>query len=125
MPITGKITRGSVIWLKLHPQAENEQAGYRPAIVLSDGLIDPENSSFALIAPVTNTVRDYPFEVAVPTGILISGSKVTQAQLTGVVLTDQVKSLDLSARHAEVIGQIDPKTPFFLSIITNVRSILA
>lgn len=123
--IIGNIVRGSIIWINFRPQAGHEQAGYRPAIVLSDGLIDPHNSSFAVIAPITNQSKQYPFEVPVPPGISISGTKVTQSELTGVVLTDQVKSLDLNARNAEVIGQVDPDSKFFLAVIINVRSILA
>ena len=111
--------------MQLHPQAGHEQTGYRPAIVLSDGLIDPVNSSFAMIVPVTNSMRGYPFEVPVPSGIAISGTYVSATHLTGVVLTDQAKSLDLNARNAAVIGQIDPRSTFFQTIITNVRSILA
>ncbi|MEB3102328.1 type II toxin-antitoxin system PemK/MazF family toxin [Ferviditalea candida] len=125
MPITGDVQRGSIVWIRLHPQSGHEQSGYRPAIVLSDGLIDPENSPFALIVPVTNTVRNYPFEVPVPDGITISCSSTSQTELTGVVLTDQAKSLDLSARNAEVIGQVDLTSHFFMAVITNVRSILA
>jgi len=125
MTITGAVQRGSIVWMRLHPQAGHEQSGYRPAIVLSDGFIDPENSSFAFVVPVTNQSKGYPFEVAVPAGIAISGSRTTQSELTGVVLTDQGKSLDLHARDAEVVGQINPASPFFMLVITNVRSILA
>lgn len=125
MTITGTVHRGSIVWMRLHPQAGHEQSGYRPAIVLSDGIIDPVNSSFAFVVPVTNQSKDYPFEVAVPSGIVISGSRTTQSELTGVVLTDQGKSLDLNARDAEVVGRIDPTSSFFMHVITNVRSILA
>jgi mRNA interferase MazF len=125
MPITGTVQRGSVVWMRLSPQAGHEQLGWRPAIVLSDGLIDPHNSSFAFIVPVTNQPKGYPFEVPVPSGIATAGTYVTQSELSGVVLTDQCKSLDLSARNAEVVGQVDPASSFFLQVITNVRSILA
>jgi len=125
MAITGTVQRGSIVWMRMHPQAGHEQSGYRPAIVLSDGLIDPANSSFAFVVPVTNQAKGYPFEVQVPTGIAISGSRTTQSELTGVVLTDQGKSLDLNARDTEVVGQIDPASSFYMHIITNVRSILA
>jgi len=125
MTITGTVQRGSIVWMRLHPQAGHEQSGYRPAIVLSDGIIDPVNSSFAFVVPVTNQSKGYPFEVAVPSGIATAGSKTTQSELTGVVLTDQGKSLDLNARDAEVVGRIDPASSFFMQVITNVRSILA
>jgi mRNA interferase MazF len=125
MAITGNVQRGSVVWMRLHPQAAHEQAGYRPAIVLSDGIIDPVNSSFAFVVPVTNQAKGYPFEVPVPSGISIFGQRTTQSELTGVVLTDQGKSLDLNARDVEVVGQVDLDSTFYLHVITNVRSILA
>jgi len=125
MAISGTVQRGSVIWMRLHPQTGNEQAGYRPAIVLSDGLIDPFHSFFAFVVPVADQVNGYPFEVPVPAGIATSGSRVTQPELTGVVLTDQGKSLDLNARDAEVVGHVDPASSFYKHVITNVRSILA
>jgi len=125
MAITGSVQRGSVVWMRLHPQAGNERSGFRPAIVLSDGLIDPFHSFFAFVVPVTNQVKGYPFEVAVPAGIATSGTGTPQTELTGVVLTDQGKSLDLHARDAEVVGQIDPSSTFYKHVVTNVRSILA
>lgn len=125
MAIIGTVERGSVVWLNLHPTRGHEQHGWRSAIVLSDGLIDPENSKFAMIVPVTTQVKDYPFEVSVPTGIKTPSSRVPFDELTGVVLTDQAKSLDLSARDAVVIGKVDPASNFYLHVVTNVRSILA
>lgn len=125
MTITGTIQRGSIVWMRMHPQAGHEQSGYRPAIVLSDGIIDPVNASFAFVVPITSQTKGYPFEVAIPGGILVSGIRLTQSELTGVVLTDQGKSLDLNARDAEVVGRIDPASSFFMRVITNVRSILA
>lgn len=125
MAIKGTVQRGSIVWMRLHPQAGHEQSGYRPAIVLSDGMIDPDNSSFAFVVPVANQAKGYPFEVQVPSGIAISGSRTTQSELTGVVLTDQGKSLDLNARDTEVVGHVDPTSSFYMHVITNVRSILA
>lgn len=123
MSITGTVQRGSVVWMNLHPTRGHEQHGWRPAIVLSDGLIDPYNSSFAMVVPVTSETKGYPFEVSVPTGISLTHP--TYTALKGVVLTDQAKSLDLSARNAEVIGRVDPTSTFYQNIVTNVRSILA
>jgi len=74
--------------MRLHPLAGHEHPGYRPAIVLSDGIIDPANSSFAFVVPVTNQAKGYPFEVPVPSGIATSGSRTTHSELTGIVLTD-------------------------------------
>lgn len=131
MTITGTVERGSVIWLNMHPTKGHEQSGWRSALVLSDGLIDPLNSSFTVVVPITSVVKEYPFEVSVPKGIdTTQGERPPHAhvpfsELSGVVLTDQVKSLDISARNAVVIGKVDPTSNFYQQVITNVRSILA
>ncbi|OMF37849.1 hypothetical protein BK133_04790 [Paenibacillus sp. FSL H8-0548] len=125
MPITGHVERGSIVWLNMHPTKGHEQHGWRSAIVLSDGLIDPENSEFAMIVPVTTHKKEYPFEVTVPRGINTTHPRVQFAELNGVVLTDQAKSLDLAARDAVVIGKVDPTSSFYQLVVTNVRSILA
>lgn len=125
MAITGKVERGSIVWLNMYPTKGHEQNGWRPAIVISDGLIDPENTYFAMIVPVTSSVKGYPFEVPIPLGIETPHQRVVFSELSGVVLTDQAKSLDLNARDAVVIGKIDPESSFYKNVITNVRSILA
>lgn len=127
MTVTGKVVRGSVIWLNLFPKAGQEQAGYRPALVISDGFIDPLISDLAFIVPITSQVKGYAFEVPVPTGIDIDGSRVSNGytMLEGVALTDHAKSLDLKARNAIVIGHVDPDSDFFKKVITYVRAILA
>lgn len=125
MGITGNIERGSVIWLNMHPTKGHEQNGWRAAIVLSDGLIDPNNSTFAIVVPVTTQVKEYPFEVEVPFGIDTTNPRVPFKELSGVVLTDRFKSLDISARDAVVIGKVSEESYFYKTIITNVKSILA
>ena len=79
--------RGDIVWLSFDPQAGHEQAGHRPALVLS-----PESYNrkvgLALFCPITTQRKGYPFEVAVPAGLEVSG----------VILSDQVKSLDWKAR---------------------------
>ena len=80
--------RGELIWLDFDPQAGHEQAGKRPALVLSPKAYN-QRTSLALIVPVTNRVKGYPFEV------LLEGCKTT-----GCILADQVRSLDWSARKA-------------------------
>ncbi len=125
MTIAGNVERGSVVWLNMHPTRGHEQNGWRSAIVLSDGLIDPANSTFAMVVPITTQVKDYPFEVTVPSGIKTPSLRVSFDELSGVVLTDQAKSLDLSARNAVVIGTVNPTSTFYQNVVTNVRSILA
>lgn len=87
--------RGDVVWISLNPQAGHEQAGRRPVLVLSP-LSYNEKVGLAIFCPITNQVKGYPFEVLIP-----PGSKVK-----GVILSDQVKSLDWRDRKAEFICKI-------------------
>ena len=80
---------GDIVWLAFTPQAGHEQAGHRPALVLSPRLYNGR-SGLALLCPITSRSKGYPFEVVLP-----ASSKVT-----GVVLADQVKSLDWRAKRA-------------------------
>ena len=86
--------RGDVVWLQFTPQAGHEQAGHRPALVLSPASYNLR-SGLMLCCPITSRVKGYPFEVALGEG---------QA-LGGVVLADQVKSLDWKARQASKKGR--------------------
>ena len=86
--------RGDVVWISLNPQAGHEQAGRRPALVLSPATYNAK-VGLALFCPITNQVKGYPFEVIVPTGSAVKGA----------ILTDQVKSLDWKVRRAELIGR--------------------
>ncbi|MCX6378518.1 MAG: endoribonuclease MazF [Armatimonadetes bacterium] len=83
--------RGDIVWLTFNPQAGHEQAGRRPALTLSPKIYN-EKSGLALFCPITNQKKGYPFEVA-----------VSEGDITGVVLTDQIRSLDWSARQAAFI----------------------
>ena len=87
--------RGDVIWISLQPQAGHEQAGRRPAVVLSPSAYNGK-AGLAVLCPITSQVKGYPFEVSIPEGL----------NVRGVVLSDQVKSLDWRARHAEPIGRL-------------------
>ena len=91
--------RGDIVWLEFTPQAGREQAGRRPALVLS-----PQNyndrSSLALFCPITSRVRGYPFEVQLP----------SSGPVTGVVLADQLRSQDWRARHAKFAARASPQT---------------
>jgi mRNA interferase MazF len=89
---------GDLIWLTFDPQAGHEQAGRRPALVLSPRAYN-RKSGLALICPLTNQAKGYPFEVTVPVG-----HGATGAGVTGVILADQVKSVDWKARRAEKLA---------------------
>ena len=90
---------GDFVWLTFDPQAGREQAGRRPALVLSPKLYNAR-SGLLLACPITNQAKGYPFEVAVPPG----------AGVTGVVLVDHLKSVDWKARQAEVLGHCTDET---------------
>lgn len=87
--------RGDAIWLDFDPQTGREQAGRRPALVLSPVTYN-RKSGLALVCPITSQVKGYPFESAVPQGLPIQG----------VVLTDQIRCLDWQKRHAKRIAKI-------------------
>jgi len=82
--------RGDVVWLSFNPQAGHEQAGRRPALVLSPKEYN-NKVGLSLLCPITSQVKGYPFEVAIP----------DDCEVQGVVLSDQVKSLDWRVRDAE------------------------
>jgi mRNA interferase MazF len=84
--------RGDVVWLTFDPQAGHEQAGVRPAVVLSPKAYN-ERSSVIIIVPVTRQIKGYPFEVVLPADLPV----------TGAVLSDQIKSVDWRARDARFI----------------------
>ena len=90
--------RGDLIWLSFTPQTGREQAGRRPALVLSPEAYN-RKTGLALICPVTSKVKGYPFEVPVS----------TTAGVQGVILADQLRNLDWRARRAEWIEQAQPK----------------
>lgn len=87
--------RGHVVWLDFDPRAGHEQSGRRPAVVVSSRAYNGK-VGLALLCPVTNQVKGYPFEVGLPPGLGVSG----------VILADQVKSLDWKMRRAERIGRL-------------------
>ncbi|MBF6649123.1 MULTISPECIES: endoribonuclease MazF [unclassified Methylobacter] len=88
--------RGDLVWIAFDPQAGHEQAGRRPGLVITPHAYNAK-AGLALICPVTSQVKGYPFEVALPVG----------GRVGGVVLADQVRSLDWAARQAEKASKVD------------------
>lgn len=84
--------RGDIVWLSFSPQAGHERAGRRPALIVSPRAYN-QRVGLAICCPITSQVKGYPFEVALGNAALTRG----------VVLADQVKSLDWRARKAEFI----------------------
>ena len=75
--------RGDVVWLNFDPQSGSEQKGKRPAIVISPKVYN-EKVGLGLFCPITTKVKNYPFEI-----------KITSNKISGVVLSDQIKSFDI------------------------------
>jgi mRNA interferase MazF len=99
---------GDFVWLTFDPQAGREQAGRRPALVLSPRIYN-HKSGLALVCPVTSQVKGYPFEVMAPAGLGV----------TGVILADHLKSIDWKARRAERFGRCTDE------VLEEVRARLA
>jgi mRNA interferase MazF len=87
------------VWITLNPQAGHEQAGRRPAVVLSPETYNSKVGR-AILCPITSQIKGYPFEVLLPVGLPVAGA----------ILSDQVKSLDWRARNAELICTLPSKT---------------
>lgn len=86
---------GDIVWLQFDPRAGHEQAGHRPAVVLSPGAYNGK-VGLMLCCPLTTQIKGYPFEV------LVAGDRPS------VVLADQVKNLDWIARKASRKGRVSP-----------------
>jgi len=95
----------------MNPHAGHEQAGRRPAVVLSPRSYN-DKVGLALFCPVTNQVKGYPFEVIIPPGL----------EVKGVILSDQVKSLDWKIRNAEYYDKV-PET-VVLEIFKKLSTLL-
>ncbi len=88
--------RGDIVWLNFTPQAGHEQAGRRPALILSPQSYNSK-VGLAILCPITSKKKGYPFEVQIPDGLSVSG----------VVLSDQAKSMDWRVRNAEFTCKLD------------------
>ena len=88
-------SRGEIVWLQFEPQAGHEQSGRRPAVIISPREYN-RKVGLCLCCPVTSKAKGYPFEVELPVGMKVEG----------VVLCDQLKSLDWKARNARIIGTL-------------------
>jgi mRNA interferase MazF len=87
--------QGDLVWLDFDPQAGREQSGRRPAVVLSPRSYH-QKTSFAIVCPITSQAKGYPFEVRLPPGLAVAG----------VVLADQIRSIDRHVRRIEPAGRV-------------------
>ena len=104
--------RGDLVWLNFRPQTGREQAGRRPAVVISPKAYN-RPTQLALVCPITSQCKGYPFEVMLPEGLAVQG----------VVLSDQIKSLDWIAREVERADRLDAVT--LSEVIKKVSVLLA
>ena len=91
--------RGDIVWITFNPHAGHEQAGRRPALVLSPAAYNGK-VGLAILCPITSQIKDYPFEVLIPEGL----------KLGGAILSDQIKSLDWKVRQAEFVCKLPSST---------------
>jgi mRNA interferase MazF len=103
---------GDVVWITLNPRAGREEAGRRPAVVVSAKSYNGK-VGLAIFCPITSQIKGYPFEVVVPAGLPVAGA----------ILSDQVKSLDWHARHAELICTLPTET--IAEVLQKLATLLA
>jgi mRNA interferase MazF len=99
--------KGDFVTVTFDPQSGHEQRGRRPALVVSNSLFN-RHTGLAIVCPLTNTERNFPFHVAI----------VNDPSVTGFVMVEQVKSIDFHARKAKRIGKASD------SVLEEVLSIL-
>ena len=102
--------RGDIVWLDFNPQAGHEQAGKRPAIILSDSTYNAR-IGLCVVCPITSKTKGYPFEVG------INGKRIS-----GVVLSDQIKSLDWQQRHISFIEKASRSA--LDSVVENIQLLI-
>jgi mRNA interferase MazF len=103
--------RGDIVKMSFDPQSGREQAGWSPALVVSPALYN-RASSLALLCPITSRAKGYPFEVALPDGLTVSG----------VVLADQIRSLDWRARKAKFVDRAP--TPVVREVLARLEPLV-
>jgi mRNA interferase MazF len=89
--------QGDIVWLTFSPQIGHEQAGRRPALILSPRSYN-ELVGMAIACPITSKAKGYPFEV-----------RIESKKISGVILVDQIRSLDWKGRKAALIQSIEEK----------------
>lgn len=101
--------RGDLCWVSFDPQSGQEQKGRRPALVLSNQLFN-RRVGMAIVCPITNTDRRFPFHLRVP----------AESGVTGFVMVEQVKSIDYLQRNADYLGKVDEE---FLNEVKDILDV--
>lgn len=100
--------KGDLVWLDFNPQIGREQMGRRPALILSHKIYN-KKTNLALVCPITSQIKKYAFEVEL----------INSKNIQGVVLSDQVKSLDWKLRNAEFIEKVKKET--LSEVLNNLK----
>jgi mRNA interferase MazF len=104
--------RGDIVWLAFDPQTGHEQAGRRPALVISPKAYNTK-TNLAVFCPITSRIKGHPFEVNLP----------VDGRITGAVLSDQIKSLDWKIRDAKFVLKVSPE--ILALVVAKVRTLIA
>jgi mRNA interferase MazF len=99
---------GDIAWVELDPVKGSEQAGRRPALIVSSGVYN-EASRRTVICPITRNIHPWPFNVLLPPGL----------ETAGTVLVDQVRSIDRAERVFDFVERAPPE------VLASVRGKLA
>ncbi|WP_302429745.1 type II toxin-antitoxin system PemK/MazF family toxin [Fusobacterium varium] len=89
------VKQGDLVKINFNPQAGHEQAGYRPAVVISNNFFN-QKTNLVIVCPITNTNNKFPLHIPLD----------ERTKTTGVVLCEHIKALDLNAREHKVVEQI-------------------
>lgn len=89
------VKQGDIIKLDFNPQSGHEQAGYRPAVVISNGFFNSK-TNLTIVCPITNTNRPFPLHIPLD----------DRTTTIGVVLCEHIKAVDLNSRRYKVVEQM-------------------
>ena len=89
------VKQGTIIKINFNPQAGHEQAGYRPAVVISNNIFN-EKTNLSIVCPITNTDNHFPLHIPLD----------NRTQTTGVILCEHIKALDLNSRTYQIIEHL-------------------
>ncbi|MCR9255601.1 MAG: type II toxin-antitoxin system PemK/MazF family toxin [Alphaproteobacteria bacterium] len=112
-PVPPSLDRGDLVWLNFNPQRGHEQAGRRPAVVISPSAYN-EISNCVLVCPITSNLSPWPWKVMLPAG----------GPIVGAILVDQIKSVDRVARNLLPSGErLDDK--LFNEVLARLETLTA
>lgn len=89
------VKQGTIIKINFNPQAGHEQAGYRPAVVISNNIFN-QKAKLSIVCPITNTNNHFPLHISLD----------DRTKTTGVILCEHIKALDLNSRTYQEVEQL-------------------